>query len=161
MTATERMATQVRDDARLGEQRSFVYRLESILIEHARAYPTVPGDLPDHDITFNAELGEALLAMFKREPDILATFLPEHYVAVDRRHLERIMDTLANAVPITPGSLGPVDGKMLAENVIRQSAHWLCGASEMARRQHEEQEDAAMEKKLREVFSEPNPNPDA
>lgn len=161
MNTTERMAAEVRNDMKRSYQRYFLGRLANVLLDHARVYPLSPGEMPDHEVVFTGGIELALLEMFHREPDILASFLPENFAVVDRDHMRRIMDTMWNAIPIySPvpfsvrpdgkvapvgdrGLLGPINGSDMADLVIRYSAERLYGISEMARRKHEEDEDRA------------------
>lgn len=133
-----RTATEVWNDARRRSQTHFVHQVCDDLLDGVRAYPLVPGELPKHDIVMTSEGPDAMLERFKREPDMLASFLPDGFAAVDKALLIKMMKMLTDAIPIAtqPGQFGPISGADQAEMVLRMSADRLYGMSEVARRQY-------------------------
>lgn len=139
-TAVERMEADVMRDIRGRSQRFFVHKVCNDLLDGVRAYPRTPGELPEHDVVMTSDGPDAMLERFKREPDMLAGFLPEGFAVVDTAYLTKILDMLAGAAPISVLG-GAMHGKDYAEMALRFSADRLYGVSEMARRQHADESD--------------------
>lgn len=148
-----RMSAELMSDLRGRARTHFVHRLCDEMLNGVRVYPRKQTDvIPDSDVVMTSDGVEKMRAMFEREPDMLASFLPDGFVVVDKATLEKVMEPLAGAVPLAAlvggRSLGPISGKVYVEMVLRMSADRLSGMSEMARREHEdEQQGAAPETK--------------
>ena len=111
-------------------------------MEGVRAYPLKPDDpMPDHDIVATSEVPDKLLAMFKREPDMIATMLPEGYAVVNVALVTKLVKMLSDAAPLPTSPLdkiaGPVSPAIMLDYMLRVSADQLYGASEHARREHQ------------------------
>lgn len=138
MNATDRMEVEVKRDMRQRAIGYFVMRLLDELRDEVRVYPKTPqGEMPDHDVTFNSDAAKVLADAFQREPDMIASILPEGYAVVNTDYLRTVMNMLANAAPVSISGLS-LNGDMTADDVLRFSANRLYGQSELARRQRDE-----------------------
>ena len=146
MNATERMEIETKRDMRQRAIGYFVMRLLDDLRDEVRVYPKTPqGEMPDHDVVFNSDAAKLLQEAFQREPDMIASILPEGYAVVDKALLERVLaiaGVLPNPAAARPmiGALDAMNAKDGAEYLLRMSADRLYGLSEHARRQREEDE---------------------
>lgn len=131
-----RMSAEFMSDLRGRAQTHFVHRLCDEMLAGVRVYPRKQADaLPDSDVVMTSEGVDKMREMFKREPDMLASFLPEGFAVVDKHILVDIMRVMASASPV-----GAMNGDVCASIVIRQSADRLFGMSEMARRKNEDEQ---------------------
>ena len=143
MDNATKMAKEVWADDRLRHHRAFMHRLCDALIDGTRAYPLKAGEpLPDHELVATSKAPEKLLEMFKREPDMIATMLPEGFAVVNVAHLTKVMKMLCDAAPLPTSPFdkvaGPVSATYMMDYLLRVSADQLYGVSELARRAHDD-----------------------
>lgn len=137
----ERIATEVFNDTKRRMQQEFAYRICNEMLSNVQVYPLSPLPefaLPPHDVVMVDGGPAKMREAFAREPDTLASFLPDGFAVVNVEHLKHVMDMLAKAVPVSvTQAFGPMSGADYADAVLRVSADRLLGLGYYARREHE------------------------